>query len=209
MIKQKLLDSDSGAKSAEENVFYTSKKPKGYKRKTDFICFSCGGKNHKASDCTSSPSHSSSRKNTTAKVVRSTAFSMKVTKCKRKDDWYVDSGGGRNMTPYGDLVHSKRESYIKEVMTADDTNLEVIDQNDTQNDEFVTVSEINTDNEEDVIDVGQISDENEVSDQEQSHADETIIVINDSLSSSDTVVNESGNESEDSASIEDTFDDQT
>lgn len=139
MIKQKLLDSEAGASSSQGNVLYTSKNFRPKYKKRDMTCYNCGGKNHKAADCkkdskyvntsenqpANSSTYTSNQQAATAKVVRSTAFSIKAKESKRQDDWYVDSGSARNMTPYGDIVNKKTKSDVKEVLTADDSSLEV------------------------------------------------------------------------------------
>lgn len=51
MIKQKLLDSEFNANSSHGNVLYTSKKSKFKQSKREFLCFNCGGKNHRAAEC--------------------------------------------------------------------------------------------------------------------------------------------------------------
>lgn len=40
-----------------------------------------------------------------------------------KFDWYVDSGSGRNRTPFGDIVVQKTKSNINTVSTANNSNL--------------------------------------------------------------------------------------
>lgn len=139
MIKQKLLSSEIVNNSSNENVLYTNKKPQVKPKKKEFTCFACGGKNHKASHCkksgksasssmdgnTSSPSHTSINNISAAKVVNQMAFSMKFKERKRQSEWYIDSGSGRNMTPFGNMILSKKESDIKKVSTADNSNLDV------------------------------------------------------------------------------------
>lgn len=139
MVKQKLLDSAESTNNSHGNVLYTSRKSNFNKYiKKELTCFKCGEKNHKAAECNkdnrstntsrnqpATSSNATNHQSAMARVVRSTAFSVKTRGKKRKDDWYIDSGSARNMTPFGDIVDEKAKSDINEVLTASDNNLEV------------------------------------------------------------------------------------
>ncbi|KAJ6649689.1 Retrovirus-related Pol polyprotein from transposon TNT 1-94 [Pseudolycoriella hygida] len=139
MVKQKLIDSEiTDTTNSQADVLFTNKKSNQKPKKKELICYNCGKKNHKASECRNKASGEQPLNHqTTAKTVRTSAvtntnkapkrnaafvaFSMKSMETKRNDDWYVDSGSARNMSPNGDSMYNKAKCEIKEVMTADDS----------------------------------------------------------------------------------------
>lgn len=129
IIKSKLLDMNSEYNKSDSAFYSKSKnsKQKHYSYNTSknykpnvksFKCYTCGGKNHKSSDCNfnknSQNKSANKQRNETVKHAF-TAMSNKVN----NETWFIDSGASSHMTPDKNVLHNKRDHIMNDIIIAD------------------------------------------------------------------------------------------
>lgn len=139
-IKTKLLQEvkfsseESSSSSALFNKFSNGKYKNKFS-KTNYRCYKCHEKGHKAAECTRNLSSSSSRNHhynggssriEPQSFKSSSAFSAIFLSGKfNENEWFIDSGASSHMCMHKSWFNELRESTIKEISTANNSKMRV------------------------------------------------------------------------------------
>lgn len=140
LIMSKLLDSIGTA--SDQNIALMSKHRRGRGAVKKRKCFNCGSYKHLANSC-DQPKRE--KPNKTSDKSAKAAFTMGLLSASEcKEEWYLDSGATKHMTPHGDLLNSTKP-VTDTITTANGGQVQVHgigNGNFTFNDGDITVSNV-------------------------------------------------------------------
>lgn len=118
LVMSKLLDCrDSG----DKNSAFLAKKPGKKWKKKQRKCFNCGSTSHLANACDQPKQDKKTDKSDKSARV---AFMMGFLGANNKEEWYIDSGASRHMTPCAELLENKRSESDK-ITAANGAKIEI------------------------------------------------------------------------------------
>lgn len=129
-VKMRLLDCQLGIfEKVNSNALLANKSEKK-KYQRSYRCYSCGGKNHKSSECMTKPKNNENAKEKdkekagTSKKKAFTCFTSSTSQFLSKE-WIIDSGASYHMTPYDAFVAEKKKSNVSEILAANNSTMMV------------------------------------------------------------------------------------
>lgn len=130
-IKTKLLDTAYENNQQNESAFMSKNKNehKFEKFKRNFKCFKCGRKGHTAKYCKfknnevkSEGSNKEIKSALCTYVLNASSFNKNIN----ENEWYIDSGASKHMTPFKHLLLNFQETNVTNIVTANSEKVPVL-----------------------------------------------------------------------------------